>query len=405
MTDIKLSPGQEAAFDIIMRWFWGSEQTFALAGYAGAGKTTLAKVIAEAVGDGVLFCAYTGKAANVLREKGCEGAMTLHSALYTPIEVDEAIIKQLEAEIETAALLGDKVLIDKLTKELADIRLKQEKPRFSLNEDGWFGQARLCIVDEYSMLNNDLIRDMVKVGKKILYLGDPEQLPPVEGECSIKPDLFIDEIHRQALDSPIIRYATMVRKGERLSYTDEPGFVFQPQASVAPEAYMQAEQIIVGRNATRAAWNSRFRQRRGVQFPSDGTIPMPEQGEKLICLKNNQKLDLYNGMICYAADFRPAHENRIILDIEREGGARSNGINVWPGDFEGRKATYSETMKKLERFDFGHVITCHKSQGSEFDSVLIYNEPIGADERDRRRWLYTAISRARNKVTLVDPKR
>lgn len=404
MTEIKLSPGQEAAFDIIMRWFWGPDQCFALAGYAGAGKTTLAKIIAESVGEDVLFCAFTGKAANVLRDKGCDNAMTLHAALYTPIEVDEAAIKEIEASIEGAAIIGDNALIDKLTKQLAELRLKQQKPRFSLNEDGYFGQARLCIVDEYSMLNNELIRDMVKVGKKILYLGDPEQLPPVEGECSIKPDLFIDEIHRQALDSPIIRYATMVRMGERLEYVDEPGFVFQPKSKVSSEEYMKAEQIIVGRNATRWAWNRRMRERRGIVYPKDGLVPMPAPGEKLICLKNNQKLDLYNGMICFAADYRPAAENRIILDIERESGHRTNGLNVWPGDFEGKKATYSEQMKRLERFDFAYAITAHKSQGSEFDSVLIYNEPIGQTTEDRRRWLYTSLTRARNKVTLVDPR-
>lgn len=67
-----LSSGQTDAVDAIMRWYKSDEKRFVLAGYAGAGKTTLAKHVASLIGENdVIFCAFTGKAANVLRDKGC----------------------------------------------------------------------------------------------------------------------------------------------------------------------------------------------------------------------------------------------------------------------------------------------------------------------------------------------
>jgi exodeoxyribonuclease-5 len=353
---VKLSEEQTRVYDEIMQWFHQAkgQQRFVLAGYAGAGKTTLAKFIAEAIGN-VHFCAYTVKAANVLREKGCSSASTIHGTIYTLIDDEDG------------------------------------EPRFTLDYESKIKDARLVIVDEYSMLSEEIIDDLEKLAKRILYLGDPFQLPPVDGECSLKPNRFITEVHRQALDSPILRAATDVRLGKALEYCNQNEFAYQPRRRVAPEHFYNADQVIVGYNKTRHAWNDRFRQRKGFS----GTFP--QAGEKLICLRNNHEKGLFNGMIDLAgSDSAPIDTQKIELRF-------GQFKNLEASAYYFRREPHPSYLRDVEHFDFGYVITCHKSQGSEFDNVLIYNQPIGRGV-ERQRWLYTALTRGKKKVILVDPE-
>lgn len=395
---VVLSHGQQKVFDEVMAWHKGSDRTFVLAGYAGTGKTTLARVIADAIDpDGTFFAAFTGKAANVLREKGCANAGTLHRHLYSLSDHDRKIIKQLEEDIEQARKEGNFARMDALLQMLEEKRLAFRRPKFELNPESPLKAAKLVIVDEFSMLSQLLITDLEKTATKILYLGDPFQLPPVEGECTLKPQAFLTEIHRQALESPIIAAATAVREGRALKFCDENGFRYQPKRAIAPEEYLMAEQNIVGRNITRTSWNSRFRSRRDIDPES-----LPKAAEKIICLKNDPFQDLFNGMIGYAqSDARNETEERYTLDFDDK-----PALPVFIGDIRGQADKYDgykESHRKLQRFDFAYAITCHKAQGSEFDNVLVYNEPVGRGE-EARRWLYTAITRGRDKVTLVEPK-
>ncbi|MBC3540641.1 ATP-dependent RecD-like DNA helicase [Rufibacter sediminis] len=351
---IKLGIQQQEAFDRIMAWHKTDAQEFALAGYAGTGKTTLAKRIAQEFGN-VIFCAYTGKAAQVLRDKGCGNAGTIHGYLY-----------RLQGE-------------------------EGKEPVFGLNEESAMRYADLVIVDEYSFLNAEIIQDLRTICDKILYLGDPFQLPPVNGQCIIEPDFFIDEIHRQALESPIIRYATMIRNGDMIRYCDEGEFRYLKNGSLSMDDFMKADQFIVGRNDTRIRFNRRARMIKGFE------AVLPVKGDKMICLKNNPRNAVFNGMIdyaasdaeiidylCYGIDMKELGHLNVIRDNERH-------------DFR--------QHRRLNMFDFAYAITCHKSQGSEFNDVIIYKEPIGRDITDRRKWLYTAVTRGKNRVTLTDPVR
>lgn len=358
------SPEQDQAFDAVMRWFKTDEKRYVLGGYAGVGKTTLAKQIAAAAGC-TIFGAYTGKAANVLREKDCPNAGTLHGFLYQPRR------KKRDEEDDDNG-----------------------KVRFAYNPKAEYMAADLIIVDEYSMLPEKMLRDIEKDAKKVLYLGDPEQLPPVKGFCTLTPDFFLKEIHRQALDSAIIRFSKMVREGGTIPLGDHGDLVYLKQKQTAPELYYSADQIIVGRNDTRQVWNARFRKIN--KFISK----FPVSGDKMICLKNNHEAGLFNGMIGYAKNDCVLDDNLYTLDFDD-----MQEIKVWKGDVLGEGANYDgfkPSMKELERFDYAYAITCHKSQGSEFNNVLVYNQPIGAGE-DRRRWLYTALTRGKKHVTLVEP--
>lgn len=375
---MNLSDQQLVAVDKIMSWFKTKEKRFVLAGYAGAGKTTMAKYIAEKIGaDNVIFCAFTGKAANVLREKGCARAGTVHGYLYCPVD---------KKNDDRGPAPGDQSF---------NARMERKQPHFVLNEDSDFIRAKLIIVDEYSMLPEKIINDIEKLSKKVLYLGDPFQLPPVQGECSLRPHHFIEEIHRQALDSPIIRYANDVRMGNALNFCEHESFIYQTKNKIPPEAYMNADQIIVGLNLTRLGFNKRFREIKGF---SGSKIPM--KGEKIICLKNNREAGLFNGMIGPAIEVEDHDEDVYFLDFEEQA-----KIKVWKGDIEGRSHEFDyrkDWFKDMNRFDFAYAITCHKSQGSEFDDVLIYKQPIGNDAVEKRRWMYTALTRAKKKVTLVE---
>lgn len=354
---MNLSPQQQQAFDKILAWHKTDEKRFVLAGYAGAGKTTLAKKIADEI-PYTVFCAYTGKASQVLRDKGCKDASTIHGFLYKKIDSDKG------------------------------------PPRFFYEPNDDWMRARLIIADEYSMLNAELIADMERAGKKILYLGDPFQITPVKGTCPLHPDFFIEEIHRQALDSPIIRFSKMIREGAQIPFGDHGDFKYLRQKDTCPTHYTDADQIIVGRNETKDSWNKKFRKINN--FISD----MPVIGDKMICLKNNHDIGLYNGLIGTAKNNCKADRDIYDLDF-----AKFKKLEVWKGDITGLSARYDDLhgyLKSLERFDFAYVITAHKSQGSEFDKVLVYHQPVGTGIA-RKKWLYTGVTRAKKQCILVEP--
>ena len=138
----------------------------------------------------------------------------------------------------------------------------------------------------------------------------------------------------------------------------------------------------------------RFRMKLGFEGQA-----LPCAGDKMICTQNNHELGLFNGMIGHAeTDARQTGEQEISLDF-----GKYKDIPVWDGNFRNREGYPPKRKTRLNRFDYAYAITCHKSQGSEFDNVLIYKEPIGKNNIERRRWLYTAITRGKEKVRLVQP--
>lgn len=356
---MNLSLKQVEAFDAIMLWLKDkSRKRFVLAGYAGTGKSTLARHLENVLGaNNVFYCAYTGKAANVLREKGCEMVNTIHGYAY---------------------------ILDKNNST-------ESQPIFKRNPESPLKSAPIVIIDEYSMLPEKIIEDLEKSCNKILYLGDPFQLPPVSGECPLKPDFFLTEIHRQALDSPIIRYATMTQEGKLYGRVNEKGFKHITKRELAQETFFLVDQIIVGTNQTRKNINNWYRKR---------TIPdaplIPQKGEKIICLKNNFQLGIFNGMIGESGNAFDVTPNTFKIPFEH-----LKSVNVWRGDVSGKGEYFYNKNAPLERFDFAYAITAHKSQGSEFKSLLIKNEPVGSDVNLRARWLYTAITRASENCILV----
>ncbi|MBU3890719.1 AAA family ATPase [Methylosinus sporium] len=355
---------QERALSAVAAWLKDSRaQLFRLFGYAGTGKSTLAQYIAESVDGDVAFGAFTGKAALVMRSKGCKDARTIHSLIYRATDTET------------------------------------EEPAFELNEDSDAAKAKLIIIDECSMVDEELGRDLLSFGKKVLVLGDPAQLPPVKGGgyfTEAEPDVMLTEVHRQAADNPIVRLSMIIREGGRLDYGVYGETQVVRRDALDPALITNADQVLVGLNRTRRAYNNRLRQLRGFV----GTLP--QSGEKLVCLRNNRKKGLLNGALFKVKSAGALRKGKVRLLVEPEEMAgKFQRVGVLPQFFEGGDAEIPYAQRKdTDEFDFGYCLTVHKSQGSQWDDVALFDESFAFREH-RARWLYTGVTRAARRLTVV----
>jgi exodeoxyribonuclease-5 len=372
----EFSPQQDAALKAVSDWLKakpgtrGTPQIFRLFGFAGTGKTTLARHLADSVDGRVSYAAFTGKAALVMRAKGCGGASTIHSLIYKTRESGE------------------------------------ETPSFELWDDAPASKAKLIVIDECSMVDAELGRDLLSFGTPLLVLGDPAQLPPIQGAgffTEAEPDAMLTEVHRQAQDDPIVRLSMMVREGKRL----EPGRYGDTEVVLRdefdPERVQEADQILVGRNNTRRAYNTRLRERMGRD---EG---LPVVGDKLVCLRNNRRKGLFNGGLWMVKE-RAAGKSggiitvRLVPEADVSGaalGVKAVKVSIRRECFLGGIENFDwRQRKKYDEFDYGYVLTVHKAQGSQWDDVVLFDESFAFPD-SRERWLYTGITRAAKRLTVV----
>lgn len=438
MSSFTPSPPQAAAIREIRDWFetrTDAQQVFRLFGYAGSGKSTVLKFALDELGlsphrsakdgpcvPGVVTATFTGKAALVLTRKGTP-ARTIHSLIYsvteaTEEEVEAAGKRLREAEDAARRLSG----FDRTTAEAAVEAMRQalsamKHPRFALNPQSDAADARLIVLDEVSMVGEDMARDLMSFGKPILVLGDPGQLPPIKGDGAFtrdEPDVMLTEIHRQAAESAIIRLATMARTGEPIGFGSYDAHVAKMRkGDVTPEQALHGGQLICGMNATRLQINNAMRAAAGL---GDTWLPTGA-AEKIVCLKNQNDLGLINGMFVTLEDivdegslFFSAvvtdEDGRRVGPVDRDG--RPGRLRLYKGHFEDHVAfdrTRHDRDWKAKRLlteaTFGWAITAHKAQGSQWENVIVWDDGLGRTEIDRRRWLYTAITRAERGLVLL----
>ena len=409
-----LTADQQEAAALIEAWYHHlNTQIFVLCGYAGTGKTFLVDYVVRALGlvagESAAFVAPTGKAASVLIQSGVP-ATTVHSLIYTreeDIEVDE------NGEVISEQFLRF------VKKESIDSKI------------------RLIVLDETSMVSDDVLRDLLSFGVKCLCCGDPAQLPPVGGSNTLlsTPVITLKEIVRQERDNPIVRLAARVRAGERPAYGEDGCVSVIPRRALDADArralFTQADQIIVGTNRTRAMINREVRAIRGI---SPDRV-LPQDGEKIICTLNDwsKPLDergdfhLVNGIIgrCYRVreqldglgqlDFQPDFLAERVEDLPFDTGVfvrgqyyhgygnraclLTNGILVHENNREMLRRFKVRREDTVCRFEFAYAVTCHKAQGSEYDFVVVIDES-GYFE-DGKEWLYTAVTRAKKRLVIV----
>jgi exodeoxyribonuclease-5 len=359
------SSEQAAALDRVRRWLKAGEpQIFRLFGYAGVGKTTLARHIAEDAQGEAAFAAFTGKAALVLRSKGCRGASTIHALIYRANEVEEG------------------------------------PPTFTLNHDGPASRAGLIVIDECSMVDEELGRDLLSFRKPILVLGDPAQLPPVKGGGFFtegEPDVMLTQIHRQAADNPIIRLSQIVRDGGQISYGSYGESRIISREQVEAKMVLQADQVLVGLNRTRRLYNQRIRTLRGIGEA------LPVSGDKLVCLRNDRAKGLINGGLWRVEELEGVRKDfvRMAVRSEDEPARTPVKVAVLKAFFEGGEADLPYLLRRTsDEFDYGYALTVHKAQGSQWDDVVVFDESRAFREHQAR-WLYTAVTRASRRLTIV----
>jgi len=362
---------QQTALDTILDWYENRTcPALAVGGYAGTGKTTLVAHLLSRLHDGgalVAVATLSGKAASVLRAKGIDDACTLHSIFYQAFPVK-----------------GGKVAFTRRSKDDESIQALD-----------------LLVVDEASMIDTKLRDDILSFEKPVLWVGDHGQLPPIGDDPGIMHPANLgaklETIHRQALDSPIIRYAHHVRENGVLPPTEEaPGFRYCAAKSIPWASWSSLPQIIVSTNMARHFYNRNIRTARGF------TSPTPVPGDRIICLRNNYEVGIFNGELFTVTD--STHEG---LELTADDGRLLSGVNAWQHGWyytPGQEPVFpwgKHADPTLCLFDYGYSITCHKAQGSSWPHTLIVETPCRAWTRNR--WAYTAITRAEKTCTYVQP--
>lgn len=368
MSNIALLPEQNLAAEDIINWFSTSpDLEYRLGGYAGTGKTTVIRYLVEVFEQDhhkVAVAAFTGKAVNVLQRKGLYQASTLHSLLYD---------------------------IEVLPNGQFEFNLRGPN---SLKFD-------LIIVDEASMISTDLYRDLLTFKKKLLFVGDPGQLEPVGDNPNLMRDTHrvLQTIHRQAENSPIITFANDIRNGQPLvEFTKDKCCSRKKNGFKIPDI-ADYDQVICAKNSTRTEINRKYRAWKGLP---DG---IPQIGDKLLILRNSASFSVFNGMLLSIDKIHEQKPLFYLCDLSDDLGHKFSKVPIWNEPFTkdiGKEFSIPRMGPKEPQMvyaDFGYAITCHKSQGSEWKKVLVWDEWMPPKIWDMKRWRYTAITRASEELT------
>ncbi len=389
---------QQAGFERAKRWWLeGNEQIFKVAGYAGTGKTYLSSIIAkELANNRIAFCAYTGKAALVMRQRGMP-ATTIHQLIYN---IDVKMVPYYDD--------NDRI---RYKRKLVTERKEKLEPK-----------PAIILVDEASMVDKKILRDLLSFEIPVIVIGDPFQLPPVNGDETdllTNPDVMLEEIMRQGEGSAIVYLAEKIRKGRPLKEDESaPGCIWQMPKEIIRDEYQKdmfawADQIIAGRNSTVTKINQQARHWLGFA----GELPVI--GDKLICKRNawdtvlEDGTALVNGLIGYCTHTRQREKQELVPWRDKPIISTEHLLNLRPifsESTEFQELKYNPLALnegKLGRsnmkgiiFQFGYCITCHAAQGSEWDNLLLYDDSWydSNDPLFQARWRYTGITRAAKRL-------
>lgn len=391
-----LTNKQEQALKEVVRKFTNGDKYVVISGYAGSGKSTLIKYAVAALDShginadvDVCYSAFTGKACQVLLSKGNKNVSTLHKLLYESIpKATGGFIRKRKRAI------GYKIVV----------------------------------VDECSMAPKELVDLLLSHDAFVIFCGDPGQLPPIDKDSNNHlldtPDVFLDEVMRQALDSDIIRLSMGIREGRPLDYQKSKDVIIMPKKGLNTGVLQWADQILVGTNKVRVSINNQMRDLLGREGG-------PQDGDKVICTRNYWDCialnddPLVNGTIGYIANpfdsfvkyphylYENEKVDTIIAGFTSDIGADFGNLEFdkkmiltgtesmdWKSKYKiGKNKKYGGTLP-LE-FLYGYAITVHKAQGSEWDKVLVMEEQFPFDKEEHKRWLYTACTRCSSRLVLI----
>ena len=394
---MELNDKQKQGLDIAVDRYKRKERYTVISGYAGTGKSTLVKFIVAALpninpDEDVIYTSFTGKATQVLQKKGNKNVSTLHKLLFESIPKPDGTFFRKPVE---------------------------------------FIPYKIVIVDECSMVPKELLQRLIKYNVHIICLGDPGQLPPInkneDNHLLDHPHVFLDEIMRQEAESEIINLTMDIRAGKPLARYQGKEVQVLNKDELTTGMLLWADQIICAKNETRIALNNQMRDLLGR---SGG----PQDGDKVICLKNNWDIysvndnPLVNGTIGYLKDSFSTYINlprqitsdgqpkkldiltaNFISDTDEDYGILNMDKQLittgvpgldWKTSYKmGRNWRFQDKIP--DQFTYGYAITCHKSQGSEWDNVLVIEESFPFEKEEHKQWLYTAATRAAKKLVII----
>ena len=390
-----LTTNQMKGLKIAVARHRAGEKYTVISGYAGSGKSTLVRFIVDALDvdeDKVCYCAYTGKAAEVLRKKGNKNVSTLHRLLYEHIP------------------------------RPAGGFLRKKKPRIDYD---------IIVVDEVSMVPKTLIDLLFSHKVYVICLGDPFQLPPIDNDednhLLDNPHIFLDEIMRQAQESEIIQVTMKIRDQKPLDYMNGHEVKILSYSQLNTGLLEWGDQILTATNAKRQAINNQMRILQGRSGE-------PQDGDKVICLRNyweDTSLNgdaLVNGTIGILANsFQTWREiPRIVnsdikkfdvligdiiipetqdvyymTEMDRQMIISGEKCCDWRLSYKLGKLRpkYGEIVPK--EFAYAYAVTYWKAQGSEWDNVVVLEEKFPYDKLTHARAMYTAATRASKKLVWV----
>jgi exodeoxyribonuclease-5 len=383
--DIQLSKQQKQALEDILEWFKsGKGQFITLGGYAGTGKTTLISFLRKALHQEnktlkVAFCSFTGKATRVLNQKLVESktlykgdsVSTIHRLIYKPLVNAKGEITGWERQEHKNFLYG------------------------------------LIVVDEASMLNQDVWKDLLGYGVPIIAVGDHGQLPPIEGKFNLmeSPQLVLEEIYRQEQGNPIIRISELARKnGEiplgiygrkarKIARTDTETQEFLGELF---RGFSDEMLVLVGYNHTRVKLNKAIRSL--LEFESE----FPESGDRVICLHNNHQKQIFNGMLGTIQKIAKDDPDRFSAEVLLDGEDRNFKGDILASQFGSQSKMNIPPKAEIDLFDFGYALTVHKAQGSQAQKVVLFEERFSKmDDETWCRWLYTGVTRASEELYII----
>ena len=392
-----LTSKQEVGLRIILERYRAGEKYTTISGYAGTGKSTLVKYAIQALDveeSKVAYATYTGKAAEVLRSKGNKGAITLHRLLYQHVP------------------------------KIGGGFYRKAKP---------FLEATIVVVDEASMIPKSMVDLLLSHNVYVIFLGDPFQLPQINKDDTHDlldhPHVFLDEVMRQAQDSEIIRMTMDIRAEKPIKYNHGNEVLVIPKKELNTGHLTWADQILVATNRTRLDINNQMRELYGFSG-------LPQEGERLICLKNywddcsTSGDALVNGTVGILK-----HPYETFANAPRYIQMRNHKIEYLCGDFypdgdinggcfesvrmdkqmfltgefslEWRES-YALNKKKErigdlvpKEFTYAYALTGWKAQGSEWSKVVVLEETFPFDRIEHARFLYTCCTRASKQLVLV----
>ena len=390
-----LTKKQEEGLKTAVARHRAGEKYTVIAGYAGTGKSTLVRYIIDALDieeDRVCHCAFTGKAAEVLKKKGNKNVATLHRLLYEHIP------------------------------RPAGGFFRKPKP---------FIDYDVIVVDEVSMAPKSLMELLFKHQVYVICLGDPFQLPPIDKDednhLLDDPHIFLDEIMRQEEDSEIIQLTMKIRNQEPIDYFNGNEVKIIPYSNLNTGVLQWGDQILTATNAKRQAINN---QMRALQ----GRTGEPVDGDKIICLRNYWEDSSLNGDALINGTIGILQNSfQTWREIPRFVQSNIRKFDVLVGDLVVPETNDVYQMTEMDRqmiitgekccdwrlsyklgklrpkygeivpkeFTYAYAITTHKSQGSEWPKVVVLEEKFPFDKVEHARWLYTACTRSSEKLVLV----